>query len=66
MHCYLQLKLLENNKELTYSSTGETTSPGIMNKLKRTHEYYVGLLMLRALYQIKNFRSRAMMNRPHL
>jgi len=66
VHCYLQLQLLENNKELTCSSTGETTSPGIMNKLKRAHEYYVGFLMLHVLYQIKNFRSGAMMNRPHL
>jgi hypothetical protein len=66
VHCYLQLKLLENNKGLTYSSTEETTSLGIMNKLKRTHEYYVGLLMLRVLYQLKNFCSGAMMSRPHL
>jgi hypothetical protein len=66
VRCYLQLKLLENNKELTYSSTGETTSTGIMNKLERTQEYYVGLLVLRVLYQLKNFRSGTMMSRPHL
>jgi len=41
------VKIIENNKMLACSSTLslETTSTGIMNKLKRTDEHYFGLLM---------------------
>ena len=67
MQCYLQSKLLENNKEVTRSSTlnTETTSTGIV-KTWRTDYYYLGLLTLLVIELIKNFRSAAMVSSTSL
>jgi hypothetical protein len=56
---------LENNNRLICSTTlnAETTSPGLMDKLKRIDKYYVGLLMLCALWLIKDFLSGTMIGR---
>lgn len=67
VQCYLQSKLLENNKEVAGSPTlnTETTSTGTVTTW-RTDYHYLGLLTLLVIEPIKNFRSAAMVSRLHL
>jgi hypothetical protein len=62
VHLYPQLQLIgkqTNGRSLTLKAA--TTSPGILT-IRVT---YVGLLMLRVILLASNFRSGAMMRRPH-
>jgi hypothetical protein len=60
VQCYLQSKLLENNKEVTRSSTlnTETTSTGTVTTW-RTDYYYLGLLTLLVIGLIKNGQGKS-------